>query len=151
MYQLGRTVGFTLIELLVVMVLISILAVISFQGFLNYANEQQFDANVVEVRSQLKEARTSTLAAEGNQRYGVAFGQSTTTVFVGQTYVPGDPENELTEFNWLTITPDLTDGATSVSFTRLTGVPSATGTLLFTNTRSGATSTVTIYGTGIIE
>lgn len=146
-----RHTGFTLIELVVVVALVAILSLIAVQGFLNYANEQRFRADVVEIRSQLKAARTDTLASAENRAYGVAFGTATTTVFAGAQYVPGAASNQTTNFPGLSIAPDLTDGVTELVFARLTGVPSATGTLLITNLRSGATTTIIISGTGIID
>ena len=143
--------GFTLVELLVVFVLFAIAASLIFQWFLEYVAAQQFQAGVVEVTSLVREARQETLAAEGDQVHGVYFATSSVTSFSGATYDPSDPDNEVTSFEGLTISPSLTAGTSSLSFRRLSGIASATGTVLFTSRQTGATTSLTIRHTGIIE
>lgn len=143
--------GFTLVELLVVFFLFALIASLVFRWFLEYVAAQQLEAGVVEVTSLLREARQKTLAAEGDVAHGVHFATTSVTSYSGPAYDPADPDNEVTEFEGLTISPSLTAGTSSVSFRRLSGGASATGTILFTSRQTGATSTLTILGTGIIE
>lgn len=143
--------GFTLVELLVSVSLLIFIALIVYSGFRGYVAQQQFEAGVTEVHALLQEARDRTLAAEDDVSHGVHLEASSVTLFTGVNYSQWLPGTTTEEFNGLTITPSLSNGTTSISFARLTGVPTATGTILLTSTYSGATSSITILGTGIIE
>lgn len=134
-------------ELLVVIALIFIIATFVFTAFTNYGNEQMFKATVVEVASAIKEARLKTLSAETDTQLGIHFESSALVVFEGVTYNAASPTNKIISLPNITINTTLTD----VVFARLTGLPSANGTITLEDNRSNSTSVITITASGLVE
>ncbi len=145
--------GFTLIEILVSISVLLILAVITFQGFLGYANVQRFKSVVSEVRNDIATQRTKTLGSYNDQQYGVYVGTSTIEFFVGDTPVVGDSDSKIISFaNYgITATSSFSDGEQFIVFKRLSGEVSATGTITIFDTRTTSSTTFTFLNSGIIQ
>lgn len=141
--------GFTVIELLVVMAILAIIATFTGTAFLEYGSRQQFRTVVVEVSSLLKETRQRTVAAETSSYFGVEVGSSSLTVYEG-AYIVGAAENQVYSFPGVQFQPSLTNATTTIVFTRLTGMPNATGTIVLLHERTNATTTITLSESGLV-
>lgn len=147
-----RTAGFTLIEIILVVGILGILFVLLITGISDFAERQSFNSVVTDVRDGVIEMRQRTLSSENDTLYGIHVSSTSFTLFEGSAYVFGDPDNTVIEFpGSVTATSSLSGGVTSATFTRLTGIPSATGTITIEDTTSGEQATVTISGTGLVE
>ena len=150
-HQGKNKAGFTLVEILVVIAIIVIIAAVSMIGFRNYASFQQFNQAASDVQFVIAKAQQQARSAEGDMSYGLKFTSTSTIAFVGSGFVSGHPQNTLYEHRLVTLQYDLTGGTDELVFSRLTGLPSATGTVAVIGTRYVATTTIEITAAGVIQ
>jgi prepilin-type N-terminal cleavage/methylation domain-containing protein len=144
--------GFTLIELLIVLALMLILAALTFQGFAQYSYRQVYVGFVSEVRDNIAESRQKTIASYEDTTYGVYVGTSTIEFFPGSVPLVGSVDNIIVAIpNGMTATSSFSNAQWYLSFARITGGASAIGTIMFNDTRTNASTTFTIYASGLVE
>lgn len=143
--------GYTIIELLVVMAVILIVVGVTIAGFQNYTRYQSYNQAVSTVRAVLQDARMQARASEGGQAHGVKVLTNSLVVYPGTTYSAGNSANVTTTLDTVTLTPLLTAGASEVTFSNLTGLPTATGTIRIVGIGYVATTTIEISATGGIQ
>lgn len=145
--------GFTLVEILVSIAILSIIASIVYEGFMRYATTQRYRSIVSEIRNDLVLQRQKTLASYDDTVYGVYVGTSSIQFYTGATPIVGSPTNKIITFSLygITATSSFSNTLWYSTFARLSGTPSATGTITIFDTRSTASTTFTILRTGIIE
>lgn len=143
--------GLTLLELLVVVAIMFLLLSVIYNGFRNYVAEQQFQSAVVEVHALISEARQETLGAEGGVAHGVLIESDGLTSLVGPGFSPSNADAVEHGINGVTITPTLTGGTSTIMFARLSGIPSATGTIVIQSNQSDSSTTFTMLGTGLLQ
>jgi prepilin-type N-terminal cleavage/methylation domain-containing protein len=144
--------GFTLLEVVIVVAILAALAALSAVTFRAMYDSTTVRAGASEVFGALVSARTRTLAAEGDDVYGVHVSSTTVTRFVGNTYNPADASNELYFFEGLVrATSTLIANGGEIVFTRLSGVPNTVGTIYVYDMSGSGTSSVVIQSTGLIE
>lgn len=131
--------------------IVGMLVGIAMTAFLNYARHQNYQASAVEVFETLREARTQTLASEGDTVYGVHLSTDTITLFQGATYLAGNANNLERSLSGVTLSHALSGGVDDIIFSRRTGTTSSTGTITIQSNFSDASTTITILGTGVIE
>jgi len=146
-----RTLGFTLMELLVVMAIILMISGFALIGFRNYANYQRYDQEIGSVKTAIMNARADARSAVSDKAHGVHFSTSSLTIFEGTTYSASSPTNEVVNFKFVTLSTNLRGGTSDVVFSRLTGAPSATGTITVTGTRYVGSSTIDVTAAGVIQ
>ncbi len=143
--------GYTIIELLVVLAIMVIVTGITMSGFQNYARYQQYNQSVSTVRAVFQDARMQARASEGGQAHGVKILSGSLVTYPGSTYSAVNPSNVTTSLGNVILTPILTSGATEVTFSNLTGLPSATGTIQIVGVGHVATTTIEITAAGGIQ
>jgi prepilin-type N-terminal cleavage/methylation domain-containing protein len=143
--------GFTLVEILAVITLITVLSGLLTVGFRDYARYQQYQQAVSNVEANLKLAHAESRGAVNDQPHGVKISGGTLTRFVGDSYVVGDPSNVTITYSEVVFIPNLTGGTDEILFDILTGLPSATGTVLVEGVKFSASTTFTITNTGVIQ
>jgi len=142
--------GFTLIEILVVIAILSVIVTISAATFVNMNKSSMLRAARDDVYGALSFARERTLASENDMVYGVHLSTSSVTRFEGDTYTAGSASNVVYSFGTaVSATSTLITQSPNIIFRRLTGTPSATGTIFIRNGIS--TTTVQIHGSGLVE
>lgn len=148
---LSKQSGFTLLELLLVISIAVVIMGISFAGFQNYASFQQYNQAVGDAQFTIKQARSNALLAANDMAHGVKILPDSIIYFAGDTYVAGAPSNEVTTYTLVTFQPTLTDGVDEIVFAKLTGLPSATGTILISGSDYPETTTLSISKSGVIQ
>jgi prepilin-type N-terminal cleavage/methylation domain-containing protein len=146
--------GFTLLEILIIVAIFVALAGIGLSAFYNFNRHHALEKDTRAVFSVLEDARSRTLSAKNDSSWGVHFESTKVVLFEGTDYDASDPKNFLillsshVEISSI----DLTDGAQSITFQRLTGDADVTGiiTLSFINDPS-VQKTISIYKTGLVE
>ncbi len=139
-----------MVEILAVVAILGIIAIMSASVFQNMYTASVLRAGSDEVYRALTSARSETLAAKDDVVYGVHLGTSTVTRFVGPTYIPSASTNNVYTFpSDVTATGTLLQGGGDVIFTRLTGIPSASGVVYVRGTNG--TTTITIHASGLVE
>ncbi len=145
--------GFSIVELVVALAVIAaVVGLISF-AFSKTGKTQSVDNAAGIVLSQLEQARSLTLASKNASQYGVYFASSTAVLFKGPTYAASLQNSTATlPANTEISNLNLTGGATSVVFQRLTGETVQSGTIkISTLSQPVSSSTITLYSTGIAE
>lgn len=142
--------GFTMVEIIIVIAILAIIATISVMAFVNMHKASTLRGATSDVYESFTRARELTLASENDTVYGVHLATSSVTRFAGGTYSAGSASNTVFTFGSIvSATGTLVMQNANITFERLTGKPSATGTIYVRNGLS--TSSVTIYGSGLIE
>ena len=147
------TRGFTLLEILIAVSILVLIAGMSMVGIQNLSRQQMYTSVVDQVRQELYAAREKTLASYDDTFYGVYVGTSTIEFFRGATPTVGSSSNVIVSYGeWsIAATSSFSNGLPYVTFARITGFASATGTIAVVDTHSHATTTFTIFGSGLIE
>lgn len=144
--------GFTIVEILIALFILVLIAALSAAAFKNINNRQALRVTTQDVYSALLDARGDTLASENDTVYGVHIDAARVVRFVGTSYNPASPSNSIVEFVAPVVaTSTLTGNTTDIVFARLTGTPSATGTIILGNMEGDATSSITIHASGLVE
>jgi len=141
-----------MVELLVVISILLFIATITIQGFANYSYRQVYTGFVSQTKDSLIETRHKTIASYNDTVYGVYVGTTTIEFFSGATPVVGSADNTVfTIPSGITATSSFSTGNWYTTFSRITGAATATGTIEFEDTRTIASTTLTIYASGLVE
>ena len=143
-HKLSR--GFTAVEIVVALGILVLIFGIGTQVFVTSRNAKQLETYTDGVSSKLEEAKTNALAGKNGTNFGVKFSTTSYTYFNGSSYsssaTSNVPYNLLGKYNISNNIPGTDD---AILFTRLTGIPSATGTIVISDGGSPAkTATVTV-------
>lgn len=147
------TKGFTIAEIIVaiaIMILVSSVGVVTFVSSKNSANLNSYTDGII---SSLEQARSNAVSGKGGSSYGIRFATSTLThtLFIGSTYSSSDASNVVTQIgSGYTISTNLTASSTTIVFSRLTGVPSATGTITLLQQATSKSKVITVGSQGNI-
>ena len=144
--------GFTYIEILTVLAVMSIVAAISLVTFSNLRSYQALRVAVQDVQTTFIDAQNLTLAAKEDMVYGIHIEEAQVVRFSGGTYSAADPDNVYVAFTPpVTATTSLTGGAIDIVFARLSGEADVSGTITLVDGNTNASSTLTVYNSGLIE
>jgi len=142
--------GFTLLEIIIVIAIMVVISTISVRSYFNIREKQAIQKDADSVVATIEKAKSLSSNRKNDSSYGVKIASSTVTVFSGSTYANGNVilKYDLEESVKISTT-SLSSHGTEISFDKITGTPSATGTITLSN--ASYSKIVTIYGTGIIE
>jgi prepilin-type N-terminal cleavage/methylation domain-containing protein len=142
--------GFSLLEVVIVFALVSILSSIVYTSFMSLHNRQILDKEVAQVKSYIQKARMNSLNSKKGDTHGVVFSTSTVQVI---EVVASSTIYTFTLNNRVALASS-TLGTPTLTFARISGLPSATGTLTYTysvGSRVIGTSTIVINGLGVVQ
>lgn len=143
--------GFTLIELVVGVSIMALIIGFSVVGFQNYARFQQYNQAVSDVAFILDQTRLNARSSVGDAAHGVHFTTNSITQFTGDTYVMGDPDNIVTNYSLVTLDHTFTGNVDDIVFEKLSGLPSATGTVVVAGIDFSASTTISVSNTGVVQ
>ncbi|MFH1608744.1 MAG: prepilin-type N-terminal cleavage/methylation domain-containing protein [Patescibacteria group bacterium] len=146
--------GINLIEIIIVIAVIGIIVAVAVPQFLNIKKAQVLKNGAQDIFSTLNKARSQTLSSLDSSEYGVHFDSDEIVLFKGTSYSEESLDNENLEIiSPATIsTISLTGGADDVYFSRLSGSPSASGSITVSlTTDPDSTKIITILSTGAIS
>ena len=139
--------GFTLIEMLMVLSTLGVLAAIGIPVYYTLQGRNDSDVAVQTVVLSLRRAQLLSEGSSGDSVWGVHAATGTVTIFRGANYasrtIAYDEANDLSP----AITPS---GLTDVTYSKVYGLPSATGTMTLTSKADG-TRTITINTKGTVS
>jgi len=123
--------GFTLIELLIVIFIGLMLITLGLSSFSTFRKSNSLLTSHSIVISALTEARSLTLFSTNASVYGVHFASTSITRFTGTSYNPLAGDNVVYSLETGSVVGHLglSPFTYNVTFQRLTGQPSATGTI----------------------
>lgn len=143
--------AFTLLEMLVAVSLMVLIASFFFRSLLDYGHQQSFRKDLSEIKSLIETTRLKTISAETDSQFGVHFLDNALVIYEGAIYSSSSPTNNVINFSNIDFSTDLTNSDNGFVFSRLYGVPSATGTVQLIYKRDQSTTTVTINSNGLLE
>ncbi len=146
--------AFTLMEVMIVIALMLLISSISLGVFRNILSRQKVEKDAEGAYTYLQRARNQTLVGEGGFQYGVSFATTSMTLFKGTSYTPGDPNLVIFTLlnNSVIQNVNLTGGTHQVYFNKISGKPSATGTVeVVSKTDSSIKEVIIIHATGLTE
>lgn len=149
-----KSKAFTLIEIMVVIGISVLLMGISIEMFSALTNKQVVEKNTEIIYSALQEARNRTIVGEDGSQFGVQFYSSSIILFKGTSYNPTNPTNFLININpRVEISSiNLSGATTTIYFSKISGISSATGTVqLILKSNSAISETITIHKSGLSE
>lgn len=151
---MNRYRAFTVIEVLVVIAIFAMVSGVTFSMFNGVRSIQSLDKDAENIAAYLNKARNQTVNSRNNSTYSIRFASTTVTLFTGSNFVQGSSTNSV-----YTLTPGVTlvsytfnPATTTITFQKMTGKPSATGTVLYRLSNNASTTrSVIIHGSGLIE
>lgn len=141
------TSGFTLIETLLVVAVLSILTGLSVPLFQQTQVQNDLDTSVLTLTQSLRRAQLLSQAVEGDATWGVSVQSGGITLFKGASYAARDPLLDESFSLAASLTPS---GLSEVVYSKLDGLPLATGTVTLTST-ANQTKSVTINAKGTLS
>lgn len=144
--------GFTLIEVLVVIGILVVLIGVSLTAFIKNSSKSNLDKEAKIILSYINNAREQTISSSDNSEYGVYFASTSVTVFKGKVY-PASTSTiyEISAPSVSIFSFSLTGNTDRFYFKKITGEPSATGTIVIRNSANNMIQTITVKPTGIIQ
>ncbi len=145
--------GFSAGELIVVLGVMFLVAGIILSSFVTFRKNQALVMDTDTVVEVLRQARNQTLSSKDSSVYGVHFASTKITLFTGNAYSSGSGSNQdfvLSSTDTI-LTISLSGGGSDIVFQRLTGETAQNGTIKVSSSGSTASTTVTIYKTGLVE
>ncbi len=151
--RLGLKKGMSVPEVLVVIGILVTVFSLSYFSFTRISDYNSADKHAAVVQTFIERARQNSLNSRNNAAYGIQVSSSSVSIFEGSTYsATGTFARLATPAGVQLQAVTLTGSVTSVVFSKITGEPSATGTITYRSPRtSSTTKTITIYGTGHSE
>lgn len=141
-----------LLELLLGIVILGIIASISFGSLTRYRTSQEVLRSVDLVVDALGKARTDTVASKGAQQYGVHIDEDAAVLFKGAAYSPGSSLNAIFEMpERVRLATSSIGNSSNILFKRLSGATDQAG-YVYVRDLDGvvATRTIQVLSTGII-
>ena len=144
--------GITLWEILLAIAIVGILAVLVLPGFSKIRKIQILKSTTEDIVSVIGQARSQTLASLNSSAYGVHFETNRVILFTGTSFSSGATSNQITNLiSPATISSiSLSNSGADLYFNRLSGLPSATGTIMLT-LPSVTSKTITISASGSVS
>lgn len=141
-----RNPGFTLLEVALVITLVVIISAFTVPIGINFYRNQTLNEASDGILSVLRRSQNHAAFGKNDSDFGVKILSDTYVLFEGSSYVSRDTSKDAS-FN---ISMGVTaTGADEIVFTKLTGVPNATGSI--TITAGNTTKTIEINAQGHVE
>lgn len=135
--------GFSFLEIIISLSLVVMISFLIFASFNSLNNKQSLDKQIDFIKSSINQTRINAINSKNGTDQNIKF--STTSITTNNQTINLDNDISLVSY---------TTSTTTIYFYRLTGFPSATGTLVYKlqkGTNVIATSSIIINNLGIIE
>ena len=140
--------GYTLLELLIVISLIAFVVSWSLVEIARYAAHQEINRAVTTITTTLTETRQRTLAAESDTQFGIGFATTSVSWFEGLIFDITSPNTTTESLGGVEVAYAFSHNEDYITFSRLRGEASATGTVAVTHPRTGRTIVIEVQRSG---
>lgn len=135
--------GFTLLELLLVIASIAVIAGFSLPLWRNLQIKNDLDISVVTIAQTLRRAQILAQAVDTDLGWGVRVQSGSIVLFKGNTYATRDTNFDEIFTLQSSIAPS---GLSEVDYTKFTGLPGTTGTIILTSEQDSKTIIINAKG-----
>lgn len=150
MYILKKK-GISMIEILMVLAIMGIVTSISIGVLHSLSNTESLDKETELVLSYINRTRSNAINSLNSEEQGVEFSSSTVRIYYGNNPQANSTSTTYTlSSNNVIENVDLSNNLDNLYFYKLSGEPSATGTITIRNS-DGQEKKIIIYGTGISD
>ena len=139
--------GFTLPEVLLSVALLTIIGGMSIPMYRVFMVRDELDSAATTLAQNLRRAQMLSRSSSGDMTRGVHVGVGSILIYKGSNYVLRDSSFDENTSIPTTIVPT---GTTEVTFSKVTGLPSATGTFTLTS-QANEKRTITINEKGTVD
>lgn len=139
--------GFTLPEVLLSITLLSIIGGMTIPMYRTFMVRNDLDISVMTIAQNLRRAQALSESGDGDTTWGVRVGVGSILIYKGASYISRDSSFDENTSIPTTIIPT---GINEVVFSKMTGMPNATGTFILTS-QNNETRTVTINEKGMVD
>jgi len=139
--------GFTLPEILLSVVLLTIIAGMIIPMYRTFLVRNDLDIAMTTLASNLRRAQALSQSSDGDMTWGVHLGVGSILVYKGSSYVLRDINFDENTSIPTTIVPA---GINEVNFSKVIGLPNATGTFMLTS-QDNEQRTLTINEKGMVD
>lgn len=138
--------GFTLVEMILTIALISFIGLVSVMFYSGFYLRNAATNAARDMLFSFRQAQSYSIAGRQGSSWGVAFTGDAIVLFKGTSYATRDVAFD--ESHGIPSTLALS-GFTETIFSRMTGYPSATSTVIITG--AGSTKTITVNAQGVVS
>lgn len=139
--------GFTLIELLLSVTILTLLVGLSLPVYESFVRRNDLDLTTQSAVSMIRRAQTYARGVDEDSIWGVRFQSSSISLFKGTSYAARDINFDET----LLLPSSMTiSGTTEITFAKLSGIPSQTGTVTLASSIND-TRTVMVNAEGMVN
>jgi prepilin-type N-terminal cleavage/methylation domain-containing protein len=142
----ARQAGFSLIEMLLSVAIIGILAGLSLPIYETFIRRNDLEITAQTLSAAIRRAENYSRASKSDGVWGVSISGANAVVFQGASYATRTASLDESMAIPASITAS---GVSEVTFAKLTGNPSTTGTITLTST-ANATRTITLNAKGTV-
>jgi prepilin-type N-terminal cleavage/methylation domain-containing protein len=139
--------GFTLPEVLLSITLLSIIGGMTIPMYRTFMVRNDLDISIMTIAQNLRRAQALSESGDGDTTWGVRVGVGSILIYKGASYISRDSSFDENTSIPTTIIPT---GINEVVFSKMTGMPNATGTFILTS-QNNETRTVTINEKGMVD
>ncbi len=139
--------GFTLPEVLLSITLLSIIGGMTIPMYRTFMVRNDLDISTMTIAQNLRRAQALSESGDGDTTWGVRVGVGSILIYKGASYISRDSSFDENTSIPTTIIPT---GINEVVFSKMTGMPNATGTFILTS-QNNETRTVTINEKGMVD
>lgn len=139
--------GFTLSEVLLSVALLGIIGGMSIPMFRVFMVRDELDAATVTIVQNVRRAQSLSRAGNGDMTWGVHVGVGSILIYKGESYVLRDSSFDENTSIPTSLVPS---GITEVTFSKVAGLPMATGTFILTS-QANEKRTITINEKGTVD
>ncbi len=139
--------GFTLLDMLLSVSLLAIIGGMVIPSYHTFIVRNDLDLATATLASNLRRAQALSLSSDGDMTWGVRVGVGSILIYKGPSYVGRDVAFDENTQIPKTIVPA---GINEINFSKVYGVPSATGTISLTS-QANEKRTVTINEKGMVD
>lgn len=138
--------GFTLIELIIVIALISILGFLSTGFYSRFYNQNAVSTVTDELTQEFRKAQIYAMTGKQNGNWGVHNNITSIILFQGSAFAGRNTAFDET----FSVNSNISiSGLTDLIFSRMTGTPSATPTIIISSANN--TRTITVNSQGVVN
>ncbi len=142
--------GFSIIEILTVIAIMLIILGITMYSYKIINSKKQVEVTTDSISSKLEQAKIDSISGKNGKNSGIHFNTTGYVYFSGNTFNPADITNSSSSFpTKIQVTKSFSDGGNDIIFSRITGIPNATGTIQIldtVNNSSSSTISIGIFG-----